>query len=333
MAIENENLNNDHGFVRKPYARRKIIMDANGKQRVVYVDMKTGREVNPQGYQVIETDNTVDTTQVTPTSNPTVTADPNNPQTKDKSVASQFVDHTTEANTAGGPTNSAIGGNYGYYNKPGWMGFTGMIPGPLGLAGKLGNAAINASNTQAVNEQRAALGMEPNSVAKNIGSTVFDQKGYIGDVSQKTPDGTTNTTPVGFEATDKYNRTTYTPEEARRHELLAGAKPATEDEKQQAIGSFQGQFPEQGGFFSKLQESAKGLFGSIFGSTTDQNTTNNINGSTSSVSVDSHGFPSAPDKPKESNNSADNSPDDRDNPSVGTNTGGVDVSHFSPGLF
>lgn len=328
MAID-EDLNNDQGFVRKPYARRKLIRNPDGTTRVAYVDIRTGKEVNPKGYQVIEADNTVDTTQTgtqTQTGQNVNTPTGVNPQ--DPSVAESMIKHTNES--ASDP-NSTVSGNtmsqYGYTNKPAAMGFAGMLPGPLGLAGKLANVGVNVANTQAVNEQRAALGMDPNSTAKNIGSGLFDQKGYIGDVSQKAPDGTTNTTPVGFEATDKYNRTTYTPEEARRHEILAGAAPATEEEKQNAIGSFQGQFPEQGSFFSKLQETGKNFMNNIFGGPTQ-------NGSTNAGSTNG-GYPDAP---TNTGGNVDNSPDDRDQktanvPGTTDGKGGVDTSHFSPGLW
>lgn len=319
MDSSNPVLNQDQGFVSKPYARKKVIRKADGTTQVVYEDVRTGKVVNPQGYTVIQSDNNISTVTA-PTQGQTL-AKPSNQDNQDKTATEEILaSHGKDSVSA--DTTSQAGASY--YNKPGWMGFTSMLPGPIGAVAKLGNLGVNASNTSAVNDQREALGFAPNSTAKNIGSSLFDQNGYIGDLSTTKTDGTVSTAPVSFEATDKNQRTAYTPDEARMHEQLAGSKPATDPEVQGAIGTFNNKFPEQkpSGFLSGLTTAAKGLFGGIFGSSNPTPTTGSgIYTGGQTPSVDSHGFPSKPDAPT----NGIGSPDDRDH----TTNGGYD----HPGLF
>jgi len=260
-----EDLNNDQGFVAKPYARKKVIRTPDGALKTIYVDVRTGREVgNPQGYNVIESDNVL-----TPQPSSSSTQDQNQGQ-QEKTVAKEIINQHGPGQVAREVTQdskSKMTDQYGYTNKPGWMGFTGYIPGPVGLMGKALNLGVNTANTQAVNEQREALGFSPNPLGKNLVSGLIDQKGYIGEASTTRIDGTKSIAPVSFEAEDKYNRTAYTPEEARRHTLLAGTVEATPEEKTQAVQDFKQSYPEQSGFMTKLADSAKGLFSSLFGGT------------------------------------------------------------------
>lgn len=319
MVSSKENLNNDHGFIARPYARKKVIRKPDGTTQIIYEDVRTGKQVNPQGYTVIQSDNTVDNV-VAPTKGQSLGKDNNQPQ--DKSPAQQIIQHGGENpnnNTSSGPSD-----NGGYFNKPGWMGFAGLAPGPLGVIGKLGNVGINVSNTAAVNQQKAALGFASPSAFSNVNSAINDQHGYIGDLSTPKTGGTVATAPVGFEGSYD-GRTSYTPNEARMREQLAGATPATAKEKETAIGTFSGQYPnENKGFFGSLAASAKGLFGNIFGGTTK---TSAPTGSTASANASGGNFPNAPSAPNPTN-SANNSPDDRDNHSNAPNGG-----YSSPGLF
>jgi len=325
MASDKPDLNQDQGFVRKPFAIRKIVQSPDGTMQVFYVDSRTGKQVNPKGYTVITADQTPDTTQVKETDNVS------KPE-KEKNSATDLVmgaQHSRNdspglaAATSGAPQSMSDG--YGYTNKPGWMGFTGMLPGPLGTVGKLANVAVNASNTEAVNDQREALGFADNSMAKNIGSAMFDQKGYIGEASITKSDGTKSVAPVGFEGEDSVGRTTMTPEEARRRTLISGnLDEATPEEKATAIGEFKADNPDNS-FFGKIQEATSGFFGNIFG-TKKAPTTSPSNFSTSGL--DSNGFPSKPDKPT----NYSGSPDDRDGTSPDTGDGD-NAGYDSPGLF
>lgn len=316
MDSSKPDLNLDHGFVSKPYARRKVIKNPDGSIQVIYEDVRTGKQVNPKGYTVIQSDNAIDSTNVQATQGESLAKKPED--ANNKSLSQEIIrDHGPDSITP--DTKSQAGESY--YNKPGWMGYTSMIPGPIGLAAKLGNMGVNANNTAAVNDQRATLGFAPNPTSKNIGSTLFDQQGYIGDISTPKANGTVSTAPVSFEATDKNQRTAYTPEEARLHEIMAASKPATEQEQQAAIGSFNNQFPEANkSFFGGLVASAKDFTNNIFGSNPTPVTGSGVyTGSTNTSNTG--GFPPAP----TSTNSANNSPDDRD----ANNNGGY--SH--PGLF
>lgn len=315
---EKSRMNQDQGFVKKPFALKKLVRAPDGTLRVVYVDARTGKEVNPEGYTVIQSDNTIDTTQVKTT--PNVAAKTTETKT-DESLAKEINTdwkHTGENDKPNLNDSSTSRNAYGYYNKPGWMGFASFVPGPIGLVGKLGNLGINASNTEAVNNQREALGFTPNSTAKNILSTVFDQQGYIGELSVPNSTGIPSVAPVSFEATDSNQRTAYTPEEARLREQLANAQEATKAQQQAAIETFNQQFPEQQSFMSRLASSTKGLFSNLFGGKTNT-VSGGTNGGSSGYST-SH----FPDRPNVTN-SDNNSPDDRDS----TNNGG----YSSPGLF
>lgn len=125
--------------------------------------------------------------------------------------------------------------NYGYINKPAAMGFANYMPGPIGMASKMVNGAINVSNTEATNTARGMLGMEQKSMVKGAFN---DGKGYVGDVSYN---GVTS--PVGFEASTPDGRTTLTPNEARMRQQLSGAKEATKEESKANTKSFKSQNP------------------------------------------------------------------------------------------
>ena len=101
--------------------------------------------------------------------------------------------------------------NFGYINKPAWAGLLGALPGPLGTVGKLGNMAVNASNTMATNTARGMLGLpEKDSVRDTIGGVMKDNKGKVADVEIGGEDYA-----VGLEAESPSGRTTLTPDEAR----------------------------------------------------------------------------------------------------------------------
>lgn len=327
-------LNSDQGFVKKPFAIRKLVQDANGNLQVVYVDARTGNPVNnPKGYTVIEADNTVDTTRAKTTGN--VATPEDKPATTTEMVQGTFHGRSDSPalSAVTDDKKSMFGDQYGYTNKPGWMGFTSMLPGPLGTLGKFANIAINAENTQAVNDQREALGFSENSTAKNIASAVSDQKGYIGEATVTSATGTKTTAPVGFEASDKYDRTTYTPEEARRRQVINdNLEEATEAEKQQAIRDFQEQNPSNS-VFGSIANAAKDFFGNIFGTA-----------SAPPGTPDANGFPAAPTAPSPGSFPASNPGKDGQSVPGGMPSGGVSghvtdkggiggTGYSSPGLF
>jgi len=314
MDTSKENLNNDQGFVGKPYATRRIIRNPDGTTRVVYVDSRTGREVNPKGYTVIESTNTMQ---------PQVTPGVNTPQEpKDKTM----TDTVRGVDSSRGDANIQSASQTGekaltktgqtYIDKPGWAGMLGFLPAPLGTIATVGNLGINANNVAAVNDQREMLGFAEKSTMSNLGGTLMDRNGYIGEAAVKNGAGTTSIAPVSFEAQDKNGRTAYTPNEARmREQVSQNLTEANQAQTDAAIKSFKEENP-QTGFLSGLASSAKGLFANIFG-TTPAAPTGGLAASIGNPSA----FPTAPQAPTNSSGS----PDDRDTDSTS--------GYSSPGLF
>jgi hypothetical protein len=317
----------DQGFVAKPYAIKKVIKAPDGTLRVVYQDIRTGKVVNPEGYQVIQSDNTIDnqvtTTQGQSVAKPTTQTDKQN---SDNNITQDILQSHDASHVATDTAHTDAGSSY--FNKPGWMGFAGWLPGPLGTLGLLGNLGINASNTEAVNKQKEALGFTTNPMS-TLGGVAIDKHGYIGDLASTRPNGTVTSTPVSFEATDPNNRTTYTPEEARMHELLGGAVPATDAQKATAVKDFNQEFPDQQSFYDKIANATKSIFG---GGPKPATGVGSATGPAPGSGVTmSHGYPSAPSAPTSGfgiTNSSDNSPDDRDQHTTSTSGG-----YSSPGLY
>ena len=111
--------------------------------------------------------------------------------------------------------------NYGYINKPGYMSFLGMAPVPgAGMASAALNGGINIGNNQAIRTAQRMLGIptqKPN-IAKDFIKSPKD--GFIGDIPIQGKNY-----PVGFEGKTKDNRTTLTPEEARKRDISASPQP------------------------------------------------------------------------------------------------------------
>lgn len=54
MDTSKPHLNNDHGFVRRPYAIQKVVTGPDGTLQTIFVDARTGAPVkNPRGYQIV----------------------------------------------------------------------------------------------------------------------------------------------------------------------------------------------------------------------------------------------------------------------------------------
>jgi hypothetical protein len=199
-------LSNDHGFVSKPYATRRIRRGPDGTQQVYYVDVRTGKEItNPSGYNLIEDTNTLqDPVKVETTKN--ISQEENNGGII-KGGNQNYQDSKNENTTK----NHSVAE---YYNKPSALGFTNYLPGVFGLAGKLANTAINANNFAATSDARESLGFSKPTVGNTVKSLIKDQHGYVGDISLPNSTGGYNSVPVSFEASDKVGRTTMTPQEA-----------------------------------------------------------------------------------------------------------------------
>jgi hypothetical protein len=136
--------------------------------------------------------------------------------------------------------------NFGYINKPGWMGLTSAVPGMLGLAGKAVNAGINANNMEAVDTARNMLGLEDKGGLKDV---LSDNQGYVGDVGINN-----HQYGVSLEAMTPDDRTALTPTEANtRSNLLGGLQ-----EKQPV-------HDEHTGLLSSIFDDASNFFDNLFG--------------------------------------------------------------------
>lgn len=322
---QNPEFNTDQGFVQKKYATKKIIKGPDGKPQVIYVDSKTQQPIkNPKGYTIIESSNVIDPSlnqqrsAVTTTKGQTV-QDPSKDETSLTNEIRGVSEHRGENPniTAAKQTGNQ---NQGYINKPMGTSLLGFLPQPFGLAATAANLGVNASNTKAVNDQREVLGFADNPTMKDLGSTVFDQHGYIGDQATIDKTGVQRTTPVSFEAEDSVGRTTLTPNEARMREQLNPEQfsEATVAAKQNAQTKFQQENP---GWMSSLANSAKSMFSGIFGNTPTE-TAAGLNKS-GVGSGNPSAFPSKPSTPTNTVAGYDNT----------KGPTGVDTSGYSPGLW
>lgn len=337
-------------FAQKPVAVRRLVKGPDGVTRVMFVDPKTGAQIkNPAGYQIVDARNQSDFgRQINQGGNqqgqqPEVQtpqgADqgvkPDTPQSlSQRLVSGDFRGERpaiAAAAQSGTPQTMTSKAQFGenYINKPGWAGFAGMLPGPLGLVGTAANMGVNANNTAAVNNQRETLGFANKSALSNVGSTLMDKQGYIGDQYDSRSQ---NVTPVGFEANDKFGRTTFTPEEARMRNEIAPkdtVREATAAETSNAVSAYQDQYGTKG-FLSALSTAAKGIFSGLFGST--PSSSNQPSGGVSSKAVNPmatnnggyrSGFPDTPSKPTQT--TSNNQQYDRDSQggSTPSNPGGV----------
>ncbi len=212
-------------------AMPKMVRGEDGRQKLVYVDVETG-DVVPNGqldkYEIITGGGT---DYYDPTPDGTDTDDdendlnpgaaPSNTQSDDRGGGGD-KQRQDAAGYAYGKNVNAAAKSYktaaqNYINKPEWTKFASMIPGPVGLAAKAANTAVNMNNVSATNQARASMGLEPLGVKETIKGAIKDQKGQIATVDIN---GVTH--QVGFETLDKYGRTNMTPEEATKRAAAVG---------------------------------------------------------------------------------------------------------------
>lgn len=224
----------------KGFAVPLLVRGSDGLNKTIYVDPNTGKQVNPEGKEVSDqfTQNLGDLGLLPKEEKKKKDTGKGGKkrEASDRNVAGGFEGPSAYQ---GGPTGKSkertAANDYGYIDKPGIMSVAGFLPGPLGLAGKAANLAINASNVAATNKAREMLGFEDKA---NLGGVLMDRKGYIGDLTYEG-----ETSPVGFEATTKDKRTTLTPNEARMRTELLGAKEATPAEKKSNVAEFRKENP------------------------------------------------------------------------------------------
>lgn len=272
-----------------PLARRKVIRGPDGTPTVVYIDNNTGQELSSlDGYKVIESSNylDLDTLGLNPVE-----------ATAPKETAAQKTIQSVRPKEGNGDTGLASNSesssrnpsnNFGYIDKPGWSKLAGAIPGPLGMAGKAANLAVNANNTAAIDSARGMMGVPDQTFGQNTKSVIKDTHGQVADVNINN-----NQYSVGLEAMSPDGRTNLTPNEARQRALATGgivlSSPAETSANKQA---FQAEFNKPTGIFSRITTSIGSFIDDMFGP--DENdfasAPNNSSNSGSRFSPTSGGF-------------------------------------------
>ncbi len=246
----------------KPIAIPRVIRnEADGMNRTIWVDSKTGAEVNDlTKYNPLDEFNSnvaeigavrVVSPQQQQQANTNAAQglanEPHHAWQNDDPISYNMV-HGGQ-NTQTKPKDMV--NNFGYINRPDAVNYAGLLGGPAGLVAKGVNVALNANNTDAVSRAQKTLGFTNDQ--NRLGQYLTDKKGYIGDLHYNDVD-----TSVGFEAKDNIGRTTLTPNEARNRQLLNGARQSTEEEQTRNVNLFKDENP---GLLGK----AKNLIDSFLG--------------------------------------------------------------------
>jgi len=238
------------------FAIKKLERLPNGQMGTSFVDAKTGQPItDTTGYNIIKSSTFLDLEEMGLDPIRPKEGDDVGSETAKEVIDDVVVDDTTpaaaEANnfltynqgydepqesTFENPTPA---NNFGYVDKPGFMSAASHLPGGMGTVGKAVNAGINMNNAVASDRARDFIGLDRDdgSPFGFLGDMIQDREGYIDDVTYQDGMGRDRVTPVGFEAEDKYGRTTLTPTEARQRNLTSGLSLATKDQTKAAIQS------------------------------------------------------------------------------------------------
>src|SRR5688572_10686799 len=133
-----------------PYARRKIVRGPDGTPQVILVDQSGQTISDPSGYNIIDSSNYLDPSSLATTVLGTSNPKPSSEESISGSTAKKIIRDTSRGEKESTGLGSGSYGrdqsnNFGYVNKPAGMGLVGMVPGPIGLAGKAVNVGINAN--------------------------------------------------------------------------------------------------------------------------------------------------------------------------------------------
>lgn len=275
-----------------PFAIRTLERRPDGTMGVVYKDASTGRVItNLSGYQVIDPSNSEQSLE-------DLGLDLNEDDNKNTETTADQVKDTVErydgnkggqrAENGGSGYSRNQGNNFGYVDKPAGLGLVSQLaPGAFGTMLGLVDKGINVNNTMAVNAARESMGVPGLGLGGAVkGALTGPKNGYVGDV--RIGD---NQYSVGFEAQDKFGRTSMTPDEARTRGLLAGdISLATKDQVKDDVKSFKETYGTTkgntiagalAGNISEMVGNVKGFFSNLFG---DDQVSNEMAGA----------FPSAP---------------------------------------
>ena len=224
---------------------QKMVPGPDGKMQIVYIDPFSGMQVNPPaGFATDNYTSTLNDLGLNPIA---PVSDKKPEDTASKVIEKVHGERDPDSQSRTNGNQKGIIDNYGYIDRPGWTKATSFLPGPLGMASKMGNAMVDANNLGATNKARNVLGLDDLDARDSIKSFVKDPQGQVADVKI----GDQNYS-VGFEAMTPDNRTNLTPQEAlTRSNMMGGLKEEPNPAKKDT-GLFSGIFDEATSFFDSI---------------------------------------------------------------------------------
>ena len=143
----------------------KVVTDSG----VIYIDSSTGESISdPTGYQIVDN----------PSKEQVQSATENLIRNKRGDRPTGFLD------SGKGKPRSASD-DFGYIDKPALAKVAGFIPGPIGMAAKVGNVMVDANNTSAINEARKYVGLEPLSNMEAVKGALVGQDKKVTNKKEK----------------------------------------------------------------------------------------------------------------------------------------------------
>jgi len=221
-----------------------MVPGPDGTMQIVYIDPQTGQQVDGSGF-IDGYTQSLNQLGLNPLKDET-----EKPKSTAQTVIKKDIDqHGDKIPDFSQGERRGVLDNFGYINKPNWAGYTSLLPGPIGMAAKMGNTMVNASNVAATNKARGMMGLDDLDTIDSVKGMMKDRQGQVADVKI----GDENYS-VGFEAMTPDNRTNLTPMEATTRANLAGGlkeepNPAAKDT----------------GIFSSIFDHATSFFDSLFG--------------------------------------------------------------------
>lgn len=216
------------------YAIRKLVRGEDGLMKIIYVDAKTGEQLNSLEGYVVYSAHEAQQQGIGVTSPDDLAKDnsdgQNNETTAKKIKRDVASDEGSDQERVSGRNGGGLGGfldrspgnNYGYIDAPNWLSLAGFAP-VVGPYVKMADRAIGVNNTVAANKARETIGLNPLGGIRSLGNILgFRDESTAANVEiGETPYS------VGFEALNAKGQTTLTPNEARQRALVTG-RPLTE---------------------------------------------------------------------------------------------------------
>ena len=259
-----------------PFAIRTLERRPDGLLGVVYKDAATGEVItNVTGYQIIDPNNSEESLKDLDLD---LKEDDKDVETTADQVKGTIDLHKGDRNNnqsttgSGSNTGRNQSDNFGYIDKPTGLGLAAAVaPAGFGMALGMVDKGINVNNTMATNSARESMGLPGLGMGGALkGALSGNKSGYISDVNIGGQQYAT-----GFEAQDRFGRSTLTPDEARTRGLLAGGiEESTKAQTKDSISAFKDEYGKvkgntiAGGLAGNISEMAnnvKGFFSGLFG--------------------------------------------------------------------